>query len=329
MRVRLLRILNFRGFEEIEFKPREHVLVVGEPGAGRSDLAEALWRVLSAESSRFPLSEDLDFFDRDLGKRIEVEVVLGDLGPHLEQAFLDRLELWDLNLGELVEELNPESEESQDSFEHVVRLCYRAVWDPDRQQAQQWVDFPKFSDPAAGDFRYVPRELRGELPVAFVTGSDSPLSLGARGDLRRLIDTQTHTDFPAAIENLMRAVAQLAEGLVESKDLGDVLERILNPLRIPLNLENRPAGEIVRFAPEGGSLAGVLRALQPTMKLREVLGFLPLARHGSTLTGLLRLSQAVAQRNNSNPIIVADDFGEDIDTGAALHLASTLRAQSA
>jgi hypothetical protein len=72
---------------------------VGQPGAGRSDLIEALWRVLSPDSTRFPLSEDLDFHKRDLSKRIEIEVVLGELGPEIEQAFLDRLEYWDAEQG--------------------------------------------------------------------------------------------------------------------------------------------------------------------------------------------------------------------------------------
>ena len=66
MKIRFLRIANFRGFELLELKPDGHVLLVGEPGAGRTDLVEALWRVLSPESSRFLLSEDLDFHDRDL-----------------------------------------------------------------------------------------------------------------------------------------------------------------------------------------------------------------------------------------------------------------------
>ncbi|MEE8548818.1 MAG: ATP-binding protein [Alphaproteobacteria bacterium] len=58
MRVRRLRINNFRGFEQLELKPRGHVLLLGQPGAGRSDLVDALWRVLSTESARLPLSDD-------------------------------------------------------------------------------------------------------------------------------------------------------------------------------------------------------------------------------------------------------------------------------
>lgn len=329
MKIRLLRIANFRGFEVLELRPRGHVFLVGQPGAGRSDLVEALWRVLCAESARFPLSEDLDFFKRDLTRRIEIEVVLGKLGPHLEQAFLDRLELWDPKARELVEELSPEAEGEEGSLEHVVRLCYRAVWDTDQQQARHWVDFPKFSKPDAEEFRAVPRALREELPAVFVSAGGSPLSLGARGDLRRLVDGREKKDFSDSLDHLMERIAQLAEDLVESKDLSDALERILDPLRTPLNLGDRPAADVVRFAPEGGSLAGVLRGLQPTVKLRDELGFLPLGRHGSTLTGLLQLSRAIAQAESAGAVVVIDDFGEGIDPDAAQHLAATLRARAA
>lgn len=109
----------------------------------------------------------------------------------------------------------------------------------------------------------------------------------------------------------------------------EVLERILEPLRVPLGLGDRPAGEIIRFSPEGGSLAGVLRGLQATMRLREELGFLPIARHGSTLSALLQLAQGVAKRNSSDAVVVIDDFGENIDLDAAEHIASTLRLHAA
>ena len=229
---------------------------------------------------------------------------------------------------ELVEELNPEAQGSADSLEHVVRLCYRAVWDADQQQARHWVDSPKFSNPDAEEFRMVPRALREELPVVFVSATGSPLSLGPRGGLRRLVDGREEKDFSASLDHLMDGIAQLAKDLVESKDLSDAVERILHPLRTPLNLGNRPAADVVRFAPEGGSLAGILRGLQPNVKLRDDLGFLPLGRHGSTLTGLLQLSRAIGQAEGAGAVVVIDDFGEGIDTDAAQHLAATLRARA-
>ena len=331
MRVRYLRIANFRGFERLELKPKEHIFLVGQPGAGRSDLVEALWRVLSADSTRFPLTEDLDFYKRDLTRRIEVEVVLGDLGPNLEQMFLDRLELWDLKSDSLLEEIKPtdDSEASAGaSLQYVLRLCYRAVWDNDHQHANQWVDFPKFSDPEADEFRRVPRDLRSEIPVALITSTGAALSLGARGDLRELIDKFGQTDFSSSINELTTGVSELAAKLMQSKALEAILDRVLDPLRLTLDLQTRAASDIIRFAPEGGSLSGILRALQPTIKLRENLGFLPLRRHGSTLTGLLQAARALAENDPGGAVVLVDDFGEGIDIEAATHLTATLRVRS-
>lgn len=328
MRLRYIRITNFRGFEQLELKPRDHVFVVGQPGAGRSDLIEALWRVLSPDSTRFPLSEDLDFNKRDLTKRIEVEVILGELGPEIEQAFLDRLEYWDTKNETLLEEIDLPEEDAADadgSLERVLRLCYRAVWDHDQQQARHWVDFPKFSDPDSDDYKRVPRDLRGELPVALVNTSGAALSFGARGDLRQLVYADQQTDFSTSLDQMMGGIEELAAKLVQSKDLAVALDRILEPLRVPLGLGSRAANEIVRFAPEGGSLSGILRGLQPTVKLREELGFLPLARHGSTITGLIQTARALAGPDSNGSIILVDDFGDGLDLDAALHLASTLR----
>src|SRR5229473_1288277 len=328
MKVRFLRISNFRGFEQLELKPRDHVFVVGQPGAGRSDLIDALWRALSPDSTRFPLFEDLDFYSRDLKKRIEIEVVLGDLGPRIEHAFLDRLEYWDLQEEKLLEEINNPNDEDASAeifLERVVRLCYRAIWEDDQQQGQHWVDFPKFSDPDSEDFKRVSRELCGELPVSLVNARGAALSLGTRSDLRQLVDADEQTDFSTSLDQMMAGIEDLAGNLVQSKDLSDALDRILEPLRIPLGVGNRAASQIIRFAPEGGSLSGILRSLQPTVKLREELGYLPLVRHGSTLAGLIRAARVLARPDAKGAVILVDDFGEDLDVDAAMHLAATLR----
>lgn len=329
MRIRRLKIQNFRGFESFELRPRGHVFLVGQPGAGRSDVVEALWRVLSPDSARYQLADDLDFFQRDRSRRIEIEVVLGDLDSHLDQLFLDRLELWDGQERELVEELDPELDTGAEHLEHVVRFCYRAVWEEDQQQARQWVDFPKFSDAEAEQVQRVPIALREELPFTVIRAGGPVLSLGSRGGLRRLVDSGKKGDFGGSLDKLLEGIADLAESLDESEDLSVALEGIFAPLRVPLNLGDREVSDIVRFAPEGGSLAGVLRALAPVVKLREELGFIPVARHGSTLAGMLELARAVAEAEPGGAVVALDDYAESVDPLAAQHLGSTLRQKAA
>lgn len=328
MRIRRLEIQHFRGFQSLSLTPRDHVFLVGQPGAGRSDVTEALWRVLSPDSTRGALVDDLDFHGRDRSKRIEVEVVLGALGTQLEQLFLDRLEFWHVGDAELITEIGPESEYVEADLEPVVRLCYRAEWEEDQQQAKHWVDFPKFTDLDGDSIVRVPRQLREELPFTRVRIGSALLSLASRGDLRRLVDSEAEGDLGASLDTMLEGIAGLAEGLHASADLSAVLDRVLEPLRVPLNLGKRPAQDVIRFSPDGGSLAGVLRALAPTVKLRDELGFVPLDRHGSTLAGIFELARAAAQTSNCSAVVAIDDFAETVDPLAAQHLASTLRRQA-
>src|SRR5437899_2630472 len=146
MRINYVRFTNFRGFEDFTLRPLGHVVVMGQPRAGRSDLIEGLRRVLHPDSTRFPLSEPLDFHGGRTDTRIEIEAVIGDLRPELSQRFFDQLEVWNTNTAELVPELS-EHDELPEHHELVIRLCYRAAWSDEEKQAEQWVDFPKYSDP--------------------------------------------------------------------------------------------------------------------------------------------------------------------------------------
>jgi DNA helicase-2/ATP-dependent DNA helicase PcrA len=94
MLVLRLEVRHFRGFTHAVVLPRGHALVVGEPRAGRSDLLAALKRVLDPDATKAAL-EEWDFHGRDLGRDIEIEVVLGELAPDLHQRFLGELEFWD------------------------------------------------------------------------------------------------------------------------------------------------------------------------------------------------------------------------------------------
>ena len=48
MYIRQLSIRNFRGFSDIPLKPSGNVVLMGEPGAGRSDLINAISRILDS-----------------------------------------------------------------------------------------------------------------------------------------------------------------------------------------------------------------------------------------------------------------------------------------
>jgi len=323
MKVRRLLVRHFRGFEEVVLTPSGHVALVGEPGAGRSDIIEALERVLWAESTRLRAATDLDFFERDTATRAEVEVVLGDLGDDVEQRFFDHLELWDHERKDIVADLGDPELADRALHDLVVRLCYRIRWNPEEEQPEHWVDYPKSSLPEAEVFVRVPRGEREAIPFAGRTAGQ-PLDLKARGVFRRLVEQTDGDDFGSALEELQNRIEEVASGFSRTAQISGVLESVLEAARVPLGLGSRAASEVIRFLPEGGSLAGLLRSLGPAADLGDGGGLIPLHRHGSTVAAIIAAAQSLAAAGNSG-IAVFDDFGEGLNAAASQHLAASLR----
>ena len=73
MHVKELSVQRFRGFSDLLVRPKGHIVVMGEPGAGRSDLIEAIARVLDADTSRTRVTTELDFYNRDTSQPIQIE----------------------------------------------------------------------------------------------------------------------------------------------------------------------------------------------------------------------------------------------------------------
>jgi len=328
LQIYFVDIRNFRGFKTAKFRPAEHVVAMGEPGAGRSDLVEALIRVFSPEATRLPLTDDLDFYGRDPARPIEVEITVGALGDELEQVFFDKIEYWDPEAGERIEQLEEPEMLDRDVLEPVVRLCYRAVWSEEDEQASQWVDYPKTSDPESEIWDRARRADREALPFYWGHAGGRPLSLGTRALLRRIVAESPGGDFAEALERLTAGLDELASGLASAEQMRSALEAALDSARLPLDLGDRKIGDLIRFVPEGGALGSVLRSLVPPLDLPRGGGFLPLYRHGSTASALLAASELVAMAG-AGAVVAVDDFGEHLDPGSARHLAATLRSRAA
>ena len=119
MRIRDLHIRYFRGFSEFRVRPNGHVVIMGEPRAGRSDLIAALGRVL--DSSAFPIRSitELDFYHCNTDRPIFIGLILGDLGAEIEQDFIDNLELWDRDEAKLVDEAEAPEDIDNEKYEWV------------------------------------------------------------------------------------------------------------------------------------------------------------------------------------------------------------------
>ena len=132
MKVYRLNIRGFRGFETLEISPSEHVMLAGEPRAGRRTVTNKMTRCLDPHTTRRTVDVDpWDFHDQDLDRRIDIELTLGELGDDLEQRSGDYLEVFDRANRELVAFAeNPEALDS-DTHEWGLRVAWRAQWDSD------------------------------------------------------------------------------------------------------------------------------------------------------------------------------------------------------
>ena len=324
VRVVRLQVKNFRGFEELQVRPRSHVVLMGPPGGGRSDLIEALSRVLEPEASRAPVTEG-DFHWGRVGQPVEVEVVVGDLGNELEQRFLDRLEVWDDGEGSLVEESESAGEIDKEGCSFVLRVCYMGEWDVGEQRGAGWVYYPKSSDAEAEAFDYVRQpDIEALGYVRMRWGQGRPLDLGVRSVFRKVLESAEGGDFADAVNRYLEGVETAAGGFTRASQVRRALEEVMEPLRVLFGLQEEEVSDLVRFTPEGGAVSGLLRSVAPSLSLPGEPSWLPVNRCGSTVRTLFGLAETLALARASAGIVAIDDLGDGLDSASALHMSSAL-----
>ncbi|MDA8358569.1 MAG: hypothetical protein M0Z95_20270 [Actinomycetota bacterium] len=319
MNILRCRIENYRGFENADVLPRGHVLLVGEPRSGRSDLLAALGKVFEVDLTRL---DERDFFRGDTSRDICIEVTLGDLGVELEQRFLDELEFWDPDARSLI----PGSDELGDippDAVAVLRLAFRGRWDDVDERGDQTIYWTKRSDPASDNLRRVRREDRQAFAFHRLPGG-RPLNLAPRGLLRSALSESEAEALTVALEEMRNGIDRLSGELALALPVIGALAATIDVLR-PYLETDAPTPDVVRFLPDEGSLSGLLRALSPALDLGDGVGFLPLSRHGSTTHAQISMAEAIATSRHDHAVVVVDDFADSLDTASAQRLASLLR----
>ncbi len=329
MRIARVEITRFRGFESFVLLPREHVVVVGEPRAGRSDLIAALRRVLEPRSVMSRPSEwdvfrplpELPSPDEDENDDIpapltSVEISLLELSDETEQVLQDRLELLSPTTGELAVEVE------NDDTELGIRLRYCLQYDPDEEQLQHWIEYPKSG-------ARVPRSER-ELLRAFVLDRTQPLQLRAEGALRRLANDTDPQALRGTLQLFAENIADATQTLTDSAEVQAALKLVTqHGARRLLELDPSDPTAAIGFTAEDGSLAALLRAVQPTLDLDTAgAGALPLSLHGSTAAAILAAAEASAAAQADDAIVIVDDFGDHLDAASGEYLAARLRRRA-
>ena len=326
MRVKELHIRRFRGFSNLTVRPKGHVVVMGEPGTGRSNLIEGLARVLDVDVSRTRITTELDFHNSDTSQPVQIAVTLAELGADLEQQFLEHLEFWDKANDCLLPE--SESPETVDGgrYELVLRLEYLARWLPAEERSEEWVHYPKESDPTTDSFAHARRRDIADLGFGVLHWSTGRiLDLGSRGSFRRVIDASSGNDFATAIAQYVQDVGQAAEQFTEALQVKEALQNVFEPLLGPLGITATDLSRVIQFTPDGGSPSGLLRSLGPSIDLEDGSGFLPAWRRGSTISSLFRIAEALALSSSAGRILAVDDLGDSLDAATAAHMSFAVR----
>lgn len=323
MKIARVRIQRFRGFERAIVQTPGHLVAVGEPRAGRSDLIEALRRVLDprSTSSRVnPLDIHKPIPDDDELPLTEVEVTLLKLGSALEQFLDAHLEVFDSTTGEIA------SPERSGTAELGIRLCYRARYDSESGTGEHWVDWPAQSDPGSGVFAKARKVEREAIPFLVVRPLPA-LQLRAEGAFRALVEDATPEELQETLQTLQAEVTTATETFAGSGSISSALKKVM--VAGTGDLLGLSDTSEFSFVPEDGSLAALLRALQPALDLDDA-GFLPLRSHGSTAAGVLSVSEAVAaaEQESGGLVVIVDDFGDTLDTSSAEYLAILLRRKA-
>lgn len=361
MRITRLKATNFRGWADLDIQQPGNILAIGEPRAGRTDLVAALARVLDPRSTRLsPVVTDIhqrlvtsssgpgapgegDTPDRDTGENdaelagpgdgesdrtmvkvvlasfAQVEVTLVDLGSDLEQEALGALE-----------PLTPDfqvddSGDASPTAALGLRIAYLVTHDPESDSLEHVVYYPATSNPAAGQFARVPTAVRVLIPVIFLDAS-RPLQLRAEGLLRRLLNERDPDAVSGALRMLRSQVIEAAGNLSATPVVSQLLEAVFSPTGPARRAGDRPlhSGD-VQFLPDDGTLAGILRAVQPVIALDQA-GPLALSKHGSTTMAVIAAAEAmILAVSTGGAIIIGDDFGEGLDSGSAEHLTAAIR----
>lgn len=310
MRIKHLKILNFRGYEDFSLQCPPNVVLIGEPGSGRSDIATAIDRVLNADSTR-SAADIRDLHCGSTEAAAVVEVTLGDLGSILERSFERQLEPWDVEADEVILDAEEAGDITSEQYEWILRIAYTIRWQEQEDRAEHWTYFPKTSDPAHERWDRVRRVDRLALPYVNAQAS-RPLQIRPEGQFRKLLETlDSDGSLAAALNEVASDVEDLTARLSNHPAVIAGLDAVLQPLRTVIQIDEPPAppDSVVRFSPNGGALAGLLRALGPSVDRQDDVGFLPLTEHGSTLSELLAVSEAMALADTPSAVIVFDDLG--------------------
>lgn len=323
--IRHISIKHFRGFDELSIPVSPRLLLVGEPGAGRSDLIEALVRVLDPDYRRSRRSDEFDFHNLETSVPVEVVLAIGGLGDTSASPLLPRVEFWDADDQSVVHQTGDPA--ATMGLEEIVRIGYWLAARADGSLDER-VFWAKAWTSGEEPTQWVSQAEQRLFGFLWQRGIESrPLDLGQRGDLRRLIEQQPGEDFEEAVERFLQEVEDAAESFSGQERVAAALEEVYRPLRgVRRFRDGGPAADLIRFLPDGGAKSGLLRSLVAAITLEQGPEHLPAFRHGTTALTALRAGLLIyGARSQAGTIVALDEIGADVDPFLGRHIVDALR----
>lgn len=235
MKIRRLRMKNFRSVAKGEVLFPGHTAVIGGNSVGKSTMCEALDLCLGPDrlSRSNPVNEH-DFYQRryissdNTPTAIELEVVLTDLTADLETKFRAHREYWDTETNSLLDE-NAEPEDTDpDNVIPALRIKFEGLYDTEEDEFTAETFFA--SPPPEDDVSRARVSRSAKRSFGFIylralrTGSRA-LSL-ERGSLLDIILRLKNDDRSAMWEQTLNALEGLDPPIDSIPQLRDVLDEI-------------------------------------------------------------------------------------------------------
>ena len=237
MRIRRLKLSNFRSVAKGEIVFPGHTVIIGGNSVGKSTVCEALDLLLGPDRlSRISPIDEHDFFERryldsdEAPIPIELEVVLTDLPKHVLTKFRIHLEYWNTTTHGLLDEKNSPEDVDDNDVLPALRIRFEGVYDieEDEFSAETYFASPPVDDEerrvrvsraAKRQFGYIYlRALRtGTRALSLERGSLLDIILKLKDDERSAMWEQTL----ASMENMeppIDSIPQLRSILDEIDD---------------------------------------------------------------------------------------------------------------
>ena len=157
MRIRCLKLSNFRSIAEGEVVLPGHTVIIGGNSVGKSTICEALDLLLGPDRlSRSTPIDEHDFFERryldgdGVPILIELEAVLTDLTPDVLTRFRIHLEYWNTATNSLLDETASPEDVDRDDVVPALRIKFEGAYDieEDEFRAETYFASPPGDDEA-------------------------------------------------------------------------------------------------------------------------------------------------------------------------------------